>query len=454
MTVDLVVKGGRVVTSKFTFKGAIAVDHGKIVGIMSNATAPSADRVIDAEGLFVLPGIVDAHVHFREPGFEYKEDFATGSAAAVFGGVTSVCDMPNVNPATQDAASFRLKLQRGLKKSLVDFGIFGVVLPSNLEKISELKQAGVVGYKIFMGETVGNLPSPDDWDLYVGFKEIAETGLRVGVHAENRSMTTHLASELKSKARNDPLALLEARPSISEAEAIQRAVLLASPFGTKLHIHHTSSKEGLEVIRRSRAMGASLTAETCPHYLLIDGVKYLKEKGSLVKMYPPVRGIEHSSALWRGLREGLIDMIASDHSPHSLEEKSGDNVWEVIAGWPGVETFLPLMLNEANNRRLTLNEIVLYMSEGPARVWGFYPKKGALNLKSDGDLTIVDMKKEHTIESEGLHSKNRFTPFEGWKIKGMPVYTIVRGNVLLERGEFCSGTHEAQLIVPGRSVCS
>lgn len=453
MVVDIVIKDGSIVTPTSTFKGAIAVDHGKIVGITSNCAAPVADRVVDANGLFILPGIVDAHVHFREPGLEYKEDFATGSAAAVFGGVTSVCDMPNVNPATQDAASFRLKLQRGLEKSLVDFGIFGVVLPTNLQKISELKQAGVVGYKIFMGETIGNLPSPDDWDLYIAFKEIAKTGLRVGIHAENRSMTTHLANELKSQGRKDALALLEARPSISEAEAIQRAVFLASPFRTKLHIHHVSSKEAVEVIRRNRAMGASLTAETCPHYLLIDGLKYLKEKGSLVKMFPPVRGGEHSNALWRGLREGLIEVIASDHSPHSLKEKLADSIWEVIAGWPGVETLLPLMLNAVNDRRLTLNEVVLHMSEAPARVWGFYPKKGALNLKSDGDLTIVDMKKEHTIKSEDLHSKNRFTPFEGWKTQGMPVYTIVRGNVLLERGDLFSDTQKARLIVPGRSMC-
>jgi dihydroorotase (multifunctional complex type) len=261
-------------------------------------------------------------------------------------------------------------------------------------------------------------------------------------------------SELKKKGRNDPLALLEARPSISEAEAVQRAVLLASPFGTKLHIHHTSSKEGVEVIRRSKAMGASLSAETCPHYLLIDGVKYLQQEGSLVKIYPPVRGVEHSDALWRGLREGVIDIIASDHSPHLSEEKFVDDIWDVIAGWPGVETSLPLMLNEANNGRLTLNEIALYMSEGPAKVWGFYPKKGALNLESDGDLTIVDLKKEHTIKSNGLHSKNRFTPFEGWKVKGMPVYTIIRGNVLIEKGEFCPDTQRAQLIVAEGSVRS
>jgi allantoinase len=448
MTVDLVVKGGHIITPEYTFKGAIAINDGKIVAIGSDVAMPDADRTVNAEGLYVLPGIIDAHVHFREPGLEYKEDFRTGSIAAVYGGVTSVCDMPNVKPPTQDASSFRLKLQRALEKSIVDFGIFGVVLPTNLDKIPELKEVGVIGFKIFMGETVGKLPSPDEWELIMSFKEIAKTGLRVGVHAENRSITTHLVNKFKNQGRNDAILHLESRPSISEAEAIQRAILFASYAGAKLHIFHTSSKEGVEILRRAKAIGTPVTAETCPHYLLLDGAEGLKKMGPLVKMNPPVRTLDHAEALWKGLKDGSVDMIATDHSPHAPDEKFKNNIWEAIAGWPGVETFLPLMLNEVNNGRLTLNEIALYMSKRPAQVWGFFPKKGAIKIGSDGDLTIVDLKKEKTIKAEELHSKSKFTPFDGWKVRGSPVYTIIRGNVVFQGGELTLDGHKGRLITP------
>jgi allantoinase len=447
VVVDLVVKNGLIVFPEYTVRGAIAIDEGKIVAIGSGETMPNAERVIDAEGLYVLPGIIDAHVHFREPGLEYKEDFYTGSIAAVCGGVTAVCDMPNVNPPTKDRESFMLKLEKAKSKSLVDFGIFGVVLPDNIDRIQELRDAGVVGYKIFMGETVGRLASPDDWELVIAFRKIAETGLRVGVHAENRAITDHLVNEFKRSGKMQPIYHLESRPSISEAEATQRAILFSSISRTKLHIFHLSSREGVEIIRETKTRGLPVTAETCPHYLLLDGEKALKELGPVVKMNPPVRSLEHAEALWRGLKEGVIDMIASDHSPHTPEEKFKDNIWEAIAGWPGVETMLPLILNEVGRGRITINDVVKYMSEGPAKVWGFYPKKGALRIGSDGDLTIVDLREEYTIKAEELHSKNKFTPFDGWKVKGKPIYTIIRGAVVYEKGQI-NLEHRGQLITP------
>ena len=450
MTVDLLVKGGRIIDPEFVYEANIAIDEGKIVAIGSDASMAPATRTIDVHGMYVLPGIIDAHVHFREPGLEYKEDFSSGSMAAIFGGVTSVCDMPNVKPPTQDAASFKLKLQRGLEKSLVDFAIFGVVLPTNMDKIQELKDEGVIGFKIFMGETVGNLPSPDDWELVEGFREIAKTGLRVGVHAENRSITTHLVSRFKDAGMSDAIYHLLSRPSISEAEAIQRAILFADYCKAKLHIFHTSSKEGVDVIRRAKRAGSEVTAETCPHYLLLDGEEGLRKMGPLIKMNPPVRTLDNAEALWGGLKDHTIDMIATDHSPHSHEEKFKANIWEAIAGWPGVETFLPLMLTEVNKGRLSLNEIARDMSEQPACVWGFYPRKGRIGIGSDGDLTVVDLKKEWVIRSENLHSKSRFTPFDGWKAKGSIEYTIIRGDVLFEQGQITPDEHKARLITPQR----
>jgi len=448
MLVDLVIKNGTLVTPQNSFRGSVAIDEGKIVAIGSDDAMPQANKVIDATGLHVLPGIIDGHVHFREPGLEYKEDFRSGSMAAAAGGVTTILDMPNVNPPTHDADSFRLKLERAKHKSIVDFGIFAVVLPTNIDKIKELAEMGVVGYKIFMGETIGNLPSPDDWELIVAFEEIAKTGLRVGVHAENRAITTHLVNEFKKKGRTDPLAHLDSRPSISEAEAMNRAILFTKPFGTKLHIFHLSSREGVSIMQEAKAEGLPVTAETCPHYLLIDGAETIKRLGPLLKMNPPVRSREHGDALWHGLKTGAVDMIATDHSPHAKEEKFRENIWDAIAGWPGVETMLPLMLNEVNKGKLTLNELAKYMSENPARVWDIYPAKGSLTVGSDGSITIVDMKKEWVISAEKLHSKSKLTPFDGWKVKGIPVYTIVGGKIVMENGEVYEDATRGKLVKP------
>jgi len=442
-----VVKGGTIVTPQGNFSGGVAIDEGKIVASGTSSAMPAADRTIDATGLLVLPGIIDGHVHFREPGFEYKEDFHTGTTAAAAGGVTTILDMPNVNPPTADASSFQLKLGLARQKAIVDFGIFGVVMPTNINKIQELAAQGAIGYKIFMGETVGNLPSPDDWELVLAFKEIAKTELRVGVHAENRAITTHLVNQFKSEGRLDPLAHLESRPSISEAEAITRAITFTRPYGTKLHIFHMSSEEGVQIVQEAKEKGLPVTAETCPHYLLVDG-QTIQKLGPLLKMNPPVRSGTHSKALWRGLKTGAVDMIATDHSPHTKEEKFKSSIWEAIAGWPGTETMVPLILSEVNKGTLTINEVAKYMSENPAKVWGMYPQKGSLAVGSDGDLTVVDLNASSTIKAEKLHSKNKFTPFDGWNVNGLPTYTIVGGRVVMEKGDVYEDVSRGKFITP------
>ncbi|HEV2225909.1 MAG TPA: allantoinase AllB [Nitrososphaerales archaeon] len=447
MPVDLVVKDGTIVTTSGSFVGGVAIDEGKIVGVGSSTAMPQAERTLDASGMHVLPGIIDGHVHFREPGFEYKEDLHSGSMGAAAGGVTTFLDMPNVNPPTADAASFELKLGKAMEKSIVDFGIFGVVIPTNVDKIRELADHGAIGYKIFMGETVGNLPSPDDWELVLAFQEIAKTGLRVGVHAENRAITTHLVNEFKKEGRSDPLAHLESRPSISEAEAMTRAITFTKPYGTKLHIFHLSSAEGVQILGEAKRQGLPITSETCPHYLLIDG-RTIEKLGPLLKMNPPVRGPGHSKALWEGLKNGAVDMIATDHSPHAKEEKFKPSIWEAIAGWPGVETMLPLILNEVNKGTLTLNELTRYMSENPARVWGMYPQKGALAVGSDADLSLVDLGAQETIRADRLHSKSKLTPFDGWTVKGVPTYTIVGGRVVMEKGEVHEDAGRGKFVTP------
>ncbi len=448
--IDLVVSGGLIVTPRGAFKASIGIDDGVIVAIGSTATMPPAERKIDAEGLLVFPGIIDEHVHFREPGFDWKEDFRTGSMAAAAGGVTTVLDMPNTEPPTVDRLGFTAKLEEASRKSVVDFGFYAGVVPGKVEALRDLAELGVVGVKLYMSETTGIGEPVDGLDLVRAMEVAASLGLRVGVHAEDGMMIAALREVLRAGGRRDPLAHIDARPVLAEVLAVVKALLAAKVTGCRLHVFHLSSGEALGMIRALRPMGIDVTVETCPHYLLLDGREALKRLGNVAKDNPPIRGREDAEALWEALRRGEIDAIGSDHAPHLPEEKKVEDVWTAPSGFPGVETMLPLMLTEAHRGRLTYAEISQLLSEGPARIWGLYPRKGAIAVGSDGDLTIVDPEVETVIRSEGLHSKSKVTPFEGFKVKGLPVYTVVGGEVVMEKGEVREDVRRGKLVRPVR----
>ncbi|MFQ5912766.1 MAG: allantoinase AllB [Nitrospinota bacterium] len=435
MAIDLLVRNGTIVTPDSTFKAAIGIDDGIIVAIGEETSMPEGTTVVDAKGLSVLPGLIDAHVHFREPGLEYKEDFNTGSQAAACGGITTVVDMPNVNPATADVDSFLLKKKHLEGKSYIDIAVLAVVIPTNQDDLKKLWKAGVIGYKVFLGETVGGIPAPNDGQLLDAWKVIAETGRRTCIHGEHRPIVSHLIEKLKAQGRKDPLAHVDSRPPISAVEAVMTAILYCKETGAKLHDLHEGCKEVIELIRETKAKGeVDVTCETGPHYLLLVA-EDMKKKGNLMRMNPPIRYRGHQEALWEGLKDGTIDMLATDHSPHTVEEKSRKSIWDTIPGFPGVETNVPLILTQVNKGMLTLNEYARLQSENPAKVWQMYPKKGCIAVGSDGDLTLVDMNRTATLRAKKLHSKSKITPFDGWKVKGMPVYTIVRGNVVMKDGK-------------------
>jgi dihydroorotase len=442
MQADLVIKNGWIVTPEATTHGGVAISDGKFVAIGTSETLPDGKQVIDAAGHHILPGIIDAHVHFRDPGVTHKEDFGTGSTAAVCGGVTTIVDMPNQLPPTENAEQVGVKKKIGESKSLCDFAVLGVVHQTNADDILPMAKAGAIGYKIFFGETIGNLPFPDDGMCIEVFSNITKSGVPLCVHAENRQIQHYWTNKLKAEGKNDPIYWESSRPYLCEAESVAHVIFLAENFGTMLHIVHTSSKQAAQMIKDAKARGLRVTAETCPHYLLREGDEMAKI-GPLLKMNPPVRSRDHAEALWHGLLNGTIDMIATDHSPHTFEEKGCDRngkmskpaIWECISGFCGVETAVSAMLTEVNKGRMTLNHYVRLASENPARVWQMYPKKGAIRLGSDGDVTIVDMNKEKTIDGEKLHSKNTPTPWHGWKVKGVPIYTIVRGHIQMKDGE-------------------
>jgi dihydroorotase len=342
--------------------------------------------------------------------------------------------------------AFKQKVEMIKKKAYVDYGLVAAIVSDSIPEIPKLAEEGINVFKIFMGETVGGVPAPDDGGILKAFKLVAETGLRVGVHAENNAIMDFFKAELQKAGRTDPLAHVEARPNIAEAETIQRAIILAAEAGCKLHIYHMSSKEGVQLVKEAKAKGIQVSAETGPHYLLLD-CNYMKKVGSIMKMNPPIRSRENGEALWHGLLDGIVEVIATDHSPHAPEEKIKENIWEAIPGFTGVEASVPLMLTQVNEGRLSLPNYVKLASENPARLFNLYPRKGTIQIGSDADFTIVDMAKEGIIESAKLHSKTKITPFDGWKVKGLPVYTIVRGKVVMKDGEIV-GKPQGEYIRP------
>jgi dihydroorotase (multifunctional complex type) len=447
MAFDLVIRNGKIATPQGIYEGDdIAVEEGKIVAIDKRGCFLKAEEIIDAEGKYILPGIIDVHVHFREPGYTYKEDFETGSMAAAAGGVTTVCDMPNNEPCCSTIEAYQQKLEIVKDRAYVDYGMTAAVVEDTVEEIPKLAEAGINVFKIFMGSTVGDMAPPTDGGMLRAFELVAETGRRIGVHAENNQIMDYLTAKLKAAGRTDPLAHVEARPTVAEAEAIQRAVLFAAETGCKLHIYHLSSKEGVQILKAAQEKGVQVSAETAPHYLLLD-CHCMKKLGSLLKVNPPVRSREHAEALWQGLLDGAIEVIASDHAPHSPEEKIKENIWEAMPGFPGVETSVPLLLTQVNGGRLSLTTYVRLASENPAKLFNLYPRKGTIKVGSDADFTIVDMEKEGVINSEKLQSKSKITPFDGWKVKGLPVYAILRGNVVMKDGEIV-GKPYGKLITP------
>jgi len=446
--VDLVVRNGTVVTPDSETEADVAIRDGTFVAIAPRGELDvDAAEEYDATGNHVLPGVIDGHVHFREPGLEYKEDWRTGSTAAVFGGVTTVVEMPNTNPKTDTVEGVELKKRLAEEKSYVDFGIIGLLVQDSVPALRSLAEAGVVGYKCFLGETIGNIPAPDDGMMLDGLKEIAATGLRIGFHAENNEIMQHLIRKLKAEGRTDPLAHVDSRPPLAEVESIQRMGLYAQHTGAKIHIFHLSSRDGLEMIEEWRAKGVDITCETGSHYVFFTA-EDMKRLGARLRMNPPVRYAGHGDALLEGLKDGRVNQIATDHSPHTAEEKLNDDIWKAISGFPGVETSVRFFLTYGvNTGRMTLQQFVRATSEGPAKTWDMWPQKGAIRIGSDGDLTIVDLQKEGVIHEADLHSKNVVSPYEGYKTKGESVATIVRGQVVVRDGELV-GSPAGRMVRP------
>lgn len=443
---------GRFITETGEFFGGLVVEDGKVAQVVGEHAAVSADQVTDLAGLTVLPGLVDDHVHFNEPGREHWEGYYTGSMAAAAGGVTTFIEMPlNATPPSINRANLLHKQAAVRDKAVVDYALWGGLVDDNVADLAGLHEEGVIGFKAFMSESGVDFARVDDNVLYAGLRRAAELGNLVAVHAESQHVTQLLSDELRAAGRTDRAAWSESRPPAAELEALSRAVYWAGVSGGRLHVVHVTIADGIRAADRAQREGVKVTVETCPHYLFFDEGDF-ERLGPLAKCAPPIRDRAEVEALWACVLAGLVDTIASDHSPCPWADKEPglDNIWRAWGGISGVQSLLPVLLTEGVHKRsLPLTDLVRMTSANPARLFGLYPRKGSLLPGSDADFVVVDLDREWELSADELFYKHKHSPYVGARFKGLVRRTVVRGETVYEDGQIVAQPGYGQLLRRG-----
>ena len=420
---DSLLLGGTVVNHDGVGERDIGVIDGKIVEIGALGSASAGER-IDCRGLHVLPGVIDSQVHFREPGATHKEDLETGSRAAALGGVTAVFEMPNTNPTTTSPEALADKIARATKRMHCDFAFWVGGTHDNVRDIPELERLpGAAGIKVFMGSSTGALLVPDDAGVLAILKA---TRRRAAFHSEDEA---RLAERKALRVPGDPSSHPVWRDEIAALRCTERLIRLAREARAQVHVLHISTREEIPLLQSAKDVA---TCEATPHHLTLTAEDYAR-LGTKLQMNPPVRGPEHRDGVWRGLAQGVIDVLGSDHAPHTLEEKARPYP-DSPSGMTGVQTLVPIMLDHVNAGRLSLQRFVDLTSAGPQRIFGI-AGKGRIATGYDADFTIVDMKRRETIRNSWIASRCGWTPYDGRDVTGWPVGTLVRGRRVMWEGE-------------------
>jgi allantoinase len=455
MALDLRIDNGLVVTTAQSSHLSIGIDAGRIAFIDVPGEIPPARQTIDATGLCVLAGVIDPHVHMRDPGHTEREDWFHGTRAAAAGGVTCVLEHPNSVPPVTDLDNFYYKLRIAQAKAVVDFGLYGGVgffdapngerLPPNPADVEALAGIGVCAFKTFLW------PYPDRKDEFDGittlgeeemavvFSLIARTGKVLNVHAEHKPTVDAAMGRMSYLQKRGPMLHDPSRPIEAEMIAVRRAIEVGMETGVHLNFPHCSGGSVVQLVGNAHALGyQTVTAETCPQYLFLTSER-MRVVGPYGKINPPIRNAAEQALLWECLHAGLIETIGSDHAPHSKEAKEAawDDIFAAPAGHPGLETTLPLMLTAVNDGRLTLQDVTRYCSENVARLYGLYPRKGVLQVGSDADIVLVDMNRQGKFQGATMETKGHETAklFEGLAYRGAPVRTLVRGRTVMQAGK-------------------
>ena len=423
-TFDLVISGAELVTPSGRGMGDVGVRGGKIAAIGSIA-AEQAGEVFDGRGLTVLPGMIDTQVHFREPGMEWKEDLETGSRGAVLGGVTAVFEMPNTRPTTTDKARLDDKLARAKGRMHCDHAFYVGATHENAAELGELERSpGCCGVKVFMGASTGDLLIPDDEGIEAVLRSIHR---RAAFHSEDEA---RLAERRPLARPGDWTSHPEVRDVEAAVRSTRRLIGMAEKLGKRVHILHVTTAEEVEIIAAHRAYA---TMEANPQHLTYAAPEVYERLKGYAQMNPPIREARHREGLWRGIVQGVVDVLGTDHAPHTKEEKEQPYPASP-SGMPGVQTIVPVMLTHVAAGKLTLERFVDLMAHGPQRVFGL-ADKGRLAVGYDADFTVVDLKARRTIRSEDMATRSGWTPFDGFEATGWPMATIIRGKSVMRDGE-------------------
>ncbi len=446
---ELVVRNGRLVTPEGVLRADLAVALGRIVKIAPKIT-DATEAVLDAKGSYVFPGIIDAHVHFNEPGRADWEGLATGSAALAAGGGTAFFDMPlNSEPPVLDAARLREKRALAEEKSCVDFALWGGLVPGNMDKLAGLRDAGAVGLKAFMCNSgIDSFPRVDAAALREGMKRAAKLGMLVAVHAEDDALAAKFTAEQKAKGRINARAWLDSRPVEVELAAIRTALELAGETGCALHIVHVSSPEGIALITEARAQRVDVTAETCPHYLLLND-KDVVRLGAPAKCAPPIRDEKRRISLWQELRAGEIQTVGSDHSPAPPEMKTSKDFFELWGGIGGCQHGFELMFSEvAATADKDLPLLAAVLARNVARRFRLGERKGLIAEGRDADFSLLAFGKEREISADELWTRHRISPYIGRRSRVRVTHTFVRGCAAWSEGRLASPAPKGQFLRP------
>lgn len=439
---DLIIKNGTVILENESQITDVAITDGKIVKIENNILPHTNTEIIDASGLIVSPGMIDAHVHIVEPSHHMRDDwegYMTATKACAKGGVTSVIEMPlNQLPATIDKQSLEQKIIAGKEKLFVDVFSFGGLVPHNIEQgLEELNEAGVVAYKCFLAtcgdaDIEDDFMKVDDYSLYEGMKKIAATGKVLAIHAENAAITDTLTQKYFEDGANSFAAYTDSRPVVAEVEAIQRIIFFAKESGCRVHICHISSREGVQAVIDAQNDGVDITCETCLHYLYFSN-ENLDMIGSLAKCAPPIRDAYQKEALWNNIHNGAISFVTSDHSPCPPALKETGNIFTDWGGIAGIQNNVDILFDEAvQKRKMSLEHFGQIIATQPAKRYGL-KNKGGIALGKDADFVIIQPNSRYTLKETDLEYRHKISPYIGCSINAQIMQTILRGKTIYQK---------------------
>ena len=446
MIADLVITNAKAYVKNKIIDCSIAVENGEILKVGKETQMPNADERINLKNRLVLPGLIDVHVHLRDEGKAYKEDFYTGTAAAAAGGFTTVLDMPNNNPVTMTAESMRNRMSLAERRVLINVGFYSE-FPRHLKEIREIVSEGALAFKLFMANQVGGLNINDDQELHEAFSKVGLEKVPVAVHAEDHSVVYTKEQELKAAKHDDATAFLKAHSDQAELKAIERVLKTSSGTEARVHFCHVTTEQGLNRIGEAKKTGRTVTCEVTPNHLLLSKVDFVRV-GAMLAMMPPLRDSANVKALWQGIEKGLVDVLGSDHAPHTIEEKTAKSIWDAKVGVPGLETTLPLMLTMVKRNRLTIDMLVRLLAENPAEIFKL-KDRGRLEQGMNADVVAVDLKEKFKVDASKFHSKTKYSPYDGWEVQGKPIKTFVNGHLVMDEQEIVAKAGSGNVIRRG-----